>query len=205
VGERLPALPGEPVTSRKKEAIREVIVVEGWRDKQAVDRAVLADVVVTGGAAVSSSLLSFLQRAQQERGIILLTDPDPMGERIRHRIASRVPGCKHAFLAPEEATNGLEIGVEYAAPEAIARALAAVRTEGTDRPWTISWEDMLRAGLVGTPDAAARRAQVAKSLNIGYANGKAFWKRLNVLGVTRQEFWEAVDALDSGGGSHDGR
>ncbi|MBX6394641.1 MAG: ribonuclease M5 [Alicyclobacillaceae bacterium] len=183
----------------------EVIVVEGWRDKQAVDRAVVADVVVTGGAALSSSLLAFLRRAQQERGVILLTDPDPMGERIRHRIASRVPGCKHAFLAPEDATDGQDIGIEYAAPEAIARALAAVRTEGKDRAWAISWEDMLQAGLVGTPDASARRALVAKRLNIGYANGKAFWKRINVLGVTRQEFWEAVDALDPGGGSHDGR
>lgn len=193
------------MTTRRKEAISEVIVVEGWRDKQAVDRAVVADVVVTGGAALSSSLLAFLRRAQQERGVILLTDPDPMGERIRHRIASRVPGCKHAFLAPEDATDGQDIGIEYAAPEAIARALAAVRTEGKDRAWAISWEDMLQAGLVGTPDASARRALVAKRLNIGYANGKAFWKRINVLGVTRQEFWEAVDALDPGGESHDGR
>lgn len=180
--------------------IAEVIVVEGWRDKQAVDRAVSADVVVTGGSAVSPELLSLLRRVQSRRGIIVLTDPDPDGERIRRRISRCVPGCKHAFLAPEEATDGRDVGVEHALPEAIRRALRAARAERADCSERIPWEAILQAGLAGTPGAAARRAAVAKRLGVGYGNGKSFWKRLNLLGVSPEEFWAAVlDGPDAGG------
>lgn len=35
--------------------------------------------------------------ALQKRGVIIFTDPDYPGERIRKIISDKVPGCKHAF------------------------------------------------------------------------------------------------------------
>ncbi|ADG04831.1 primase/topoisomerase like protein [Kyrpidia tusciae DSM 2912] len=185
-----------------KPEVAEVVVVEGWRDKAAVDRAVKADVVVTGGMAVSRELIGFLRKVAAERGVIILTDPDAMGERIRTRIADRVPGCKHAFIPPEEATDGSDIGIEHASPSAIDRALARVRAEVPAKVWRITWSDMMEAGLVGAPGASVRRAKVARDLGVGYGNAKSFWKRLNVLGVDPEEFRAAVRAA-GGGRSHD--
>ncbi|MDI3256744.1 MAG: ribonuclease M5 [Kyrpidia sp.] len=186
------------MTEKSKPRVAEVVVVEGWRDKAAVDRAVRADVAVTGGTAVSPGLIGFLRRVSRERGVIVFTDPDPMGEWIRRRIAGKVPGCKHAFLSPEEATDGRDVGIEHANPASIARALVAVRTETLDRPWAISWEEMIEAGLAGSGGASDRRANVARRLGIGYGNAKAFWKRVNILGVAREEFWAAVRACEGG-------
>ncbi|CAB3389230.1 ribonuclease M5 [Kyrpidia sp.] len=185
-----------------KPEVAEVVVVEGWRDKAAVDRAVKADVVVTGGMAVSRELIGFLRKVVAERGVIILTDPDAMGERIRKRIADRVPGCKHAFIPPEEATDGSDIGIEHASPSAIDRALARVRTEVPAKAWRITWSDMMEAGLVGAPGASVRRAKVARDLGVGYGNAKSFWKRLNVLGVDPEEFRAAVRSA-GGVRSHD--
>ncbi|MFS8631201.1 MAG: DUF4093 domain-containing protein, partial [Bacillales bacterium] len=76
--------------------------------------------------------------------MIILTDPDYPGERIRRILSARVPGCKHAFLSREEASRDGKIGVEYASPEAIRRALAAVQTEMPEQPESITWEDLER-------------------------------------------------------------
>ena len=38
-----------------------------------------------------------IKAAQKRRGVIIFTDPDFAGEKIRKKIAAEVPGCKHAF------------------------------------------------------------------------------------------------------------
>src|SRR5690606_42026993 len=74
--------------------IKEVIVVEGKKDTAAVQRAVAADTLETGGSAVGSDLISAIRRARDKRGVIILTDPDGPGERIRRIISEQVSGCR---------------------------------------------------------------------------------------------------------------
>ena len=120
-------------------------------------------------------------------------------------IAARVPGCKHAFLPQEEATLKGDIGIENATPEAIRRALAAVRTEkleGDPAPDAVAWDDLMDAGLIVHPEAASRRLAVGNALGIGYANGKQFYKRCVMFQITRTELAEAIGrALGETGGS----
>lgn len=171
--------------------IKEIIVVEGLHDKVAIDRAVQADCLISGGSAVSESFLQQVERAQRERGVIIFTDPDYPGERIRKIVANRVPGCKHAFLPKEEAIQNGDLGVENASPESIRRALVEVRTEWPGQEPEFAWIEMQEYGLTGLPDSAERRDRLGRVLGIGHANAKTFWKRLNMLGVTRAE-WEAA-------------
>lgn len=176
--------------------IKEVIVVEGLHDKIAIERAVEADCLISGGSAVSEEFLEQVKRAQRERGVIIFTDPDYAGERIRKIVAKRVPGCKHAFLPREEASANGDIGIENASPGSIRRALEAVRTEWNGAAEEFSWLEMQEAGLVGQPESAALRGQLGKILGIGHGNAKTFWKKLNMLGVTRDEWksaWKRID------------
>ncbi len=48
--------------------------------------------------------------------MIVLTDPDYMGEKIRKAISDKVKGVKHAFLSKEEAEAKGDIGVEKQPP-----------------------------------------------------------------------------------------
>ena len=52
-------------------------------------------------------------------------------------------------------------------------------------------------GLSGSDSASERRAKAGAILGVGYANAKTFLTRLNHYGVTREEFNEAIKALDN--------
>lgn len=171
--------------------IKEIIVVEGKSDTQAIHRAVEAETIETGGSAINEEILRRIELAQQRRGVIVFTDPDHAGERIRKIIAARVPGCKHAFLDQELARFKDDIGIENASPEAVRHALERVRTDTGEEPGEIDWDDLMAAGLIVHPQAAARRLEMGKLLGIGYANGKQFYKRCQMFKITRSEFEQA--------------
>jgi ribonuclease M5 len=183
--------------------IREMIVVEGKDDTTAVRRAVEADTIETGGSAIGEDVLRRIELAQQRRGVIIFTDPDSPGERIRKIVAERVPDAKHAFLTKDEARTRNGIGVEHASDEAIRRALEAVRspeeTSSSMEQGAIAWMDLLDAGLIVHASAARRRERMGELLGIGYANGKQFYKRCVMFRITPIEFAAALEQLEKEG------
>lgn len=177
--------------------IKEVIVVEGKQDIQAVRRAVEAELVATGGFSLPAHTLSYLDQAYRKRGLIILTDPDSAGERIRRFLTKRFPQAKHAFVPREQATANDDIGIEQATPEAIRAALSKVRTQEWNPVAEFSQQDMIAAHLTGSEAASVRRGQVGAKLGIGFANAKTFLRRLNNYGVTRDEWNQALTELEA--------
>ena len=57
--------------------------------------------------------------------------------------------------------------------------------------------DLTAHQLNGSADAAERRAAVGAVLGIGYGNAKQFLKRLNHYGVTREEWNNALQTVES--------
>ena len=176
--------------------IKEVLVVEGKMDVVAIDKAVEADCIITEGFNLKPQALDSIAKAYQKRGIIIMTDPDSAGERIRRFLTKRFPEAKHAFIPKEDATANNDIGIEQASPEAIRTALAKVRTMDWEPTNNFTGADLLRAGISGSPAASEKRAKLGAVLGIGYANAKTFLQRLNHYGITRQEFQQAVAYLD---------
>lgn len=174
--------------------IKEIIVVEGKDDSVAIKRAVEADTIETGGSAINREIIDRIRLAKKRRGVIVFTDPDHAGERIRRIIMEHVPGCKHAFVSAEEAAYNGKVGVEHCDVKTIRRALSQVKTEYEGVQSEISWSDMLASGLTNHPQAAERRRIVGKALKIGYANAKQFLKRCQIFSITKQEFYHACDA-----------
>ena len=78
--------------------IKEIIVVEGKDDTVAIKRAVEADTIETNGSAIDQKIIEQIKLAAEVRGVIIFTDPDFPGEKIRKKIIEKVPNCKHAFL-----------------------------------------------------------------------------------------------------------
>lgn len=176
--------------------IKEVLVVEGKMDVVAIDKAVEADCIITEGFNLKPQALDSIAKAYQKRGIIIMTDPDSAGERIRRFLTKRFPEAKHAFIPKEDATANNDIGIEQASPEAIRTALAKVRTMDWEPTNNFTGADLLRAGISGSPATSEKRAKLGAVLGIGYANAKTFLQRLNHYGITRQEFQQAVAELE---------
>ncbi|MEH7076188.1 ribonuclease M5 [Neobacillus drentensis] len=177
--------------------IKEIIVVEGKDDTTAIKRAVDADTIETNGSAVNEVTIDKVKRAQQTRGVIIFTDPDFPGEKIRKTIAEAVPGCKHAFLTKEAAKGkvGESLGVEHASSEAIQEALKDAQVMSERYTEVITQEDLLTAGLIGGEGAKERRMILGEFLKIGYTNGKQLHKRLMMFQISKQEFSEALKVV----------
>lgn len=177
--------------------IKEIIVVEGKHDTTKIQQAVEADTIETNGSAVNKSTLAMIAHAQKKRGIIVFTDPDYPGERIRHIIKDRVPGCKHAFLPKQEARAnqaGRSVGIEHASKEAIQASLEQVYEvyEATPLESQIRKQDLLPYGLIAGQGSKARRKILGEYLHIGHTNGKQLVKRLNMFQINKEELDQAM-------------
>lgn len=175
--------------------IKEVIVVEGRDDITAVKRALDCELIATGGFGFPKGVMERIKTAQKKKGVIIFTDPDFAGEKIRKTISAQIPECKHAFLPREEAIKDGDIGIENASPESILAALEMVRTETKDERNEFSQRDLVKYGLLGGEKSSEKRDLVGRQLGIGYGNSKQFLNRLNHYGVTREEFESAVEKI----------
>ena len=176
--------------------IKEVIVVEGKDDVAAVKRAVDAEIITTGGFGFPKDLMERINVAAKNRGVIIFTDPDFAGEKIRNLISKEVKNCKHAFLPKDKATKEGNIGIENAKPKDIIDALNNARVESVETRNEFSNTDLFLHKLIGMAGANDRRDKLGRLLGIGYCNSKQFLKRLNNYGITREEFNEALGRLD---------
>ncbi|NMD72181.1 ribonuclease M5 [Bacillus sp. DNRA2] len=177
--------------------IKEVIVVEGKDDTTAIRRAVDADTIETNGSAINEETIEKIKLAQMTRGVIVLTDPDFPGEKIRHTITQHVPGVKHAFINKAEAIarNGKGLGVEHASIEVIIQALSQAHEMHDGIKEIITQDDLVDAGLIGGSGAKERREQLGKLLKIGYTNGKQLHKRLMMFQISAAEFSAAMAVI----------
>ena len=178
--------------------IKEIIVVEGKDDTVAIKRAVNADTIETNGSAVNESVIEQVRLAQKTRGVIIFTDPDFPGQKIRNTISEKVKGCKHAFITKKEALPkaGRGIGVEHASPEAIRNALKDAQMMDEEAPEEISQQDLVDAGLIGGAGAKDRREKLGVRLCIGFTNGKQLYKRLKMFQISKEAFIEAIVQMD---------
>ena len=118
-----------------KPRIREVIVVEGRYDKNALSQVVDALIFETGGFSVfhNREKLEALRMLAEQRGLIILTDSDGAGFVIRSKLKEILPEerIRQAFVPALEgkerrkrkpSKQGL-LGVEGMRPEVLLEAL----------------------------------------------------------------------------------
>src|SRR5699024_11366938 len=76
-----------------------VIVVEGKDDTIRLKQFFPGiETIETNGSAVSDEVLKQIQKLSESRQIIVFTDPDFNGERIRRIVTKAVPDAKQAFI-----------------------------------------------------------------------------------------------------------
>jgi ribonuclease M5 len=176
--------------------VNETIVVEGKDDEAAVRRADAdANIITTSGYGLSEETILRIRAAYERTGIVIFTDPDHAGRSIRDRLTQLFPAAKQAYLAAKEARKKDDLGIENASPEAIERALRIACGDAEEQeprePVTLS--DLERLGLAGRSDSARKREEAGARLGIGYANAKAFLRRLNGLGIPLAELTAALE------------
>ncbi|MCY6484918.1 ribonuclease M5 [Clostridium aestuarii] len=176
--------------------IKEVIVVEGRDDITAVKRAVDAEIIAVGGFGINKKVIDRIKEAQKRQGVIVFTDPDFAGEKIRRIISKRVKGIKHAYISKQEGLKDDDIGVENASPETIKKALKNAKCEVKEKRNVFNVQDLYFFKLTVNEEAKIRREALGKELRIGYCNSAQFITRLNNYGISKEEFMKAINKVN---------
>lgn len=163
--------------------VREVIVVEGRYDKNALRQVVDATVVCTDGFRIfqEPEKQAMLRSLAEKRGLILLTDPDGAGALIRGHLSGLVDPklVKHAFVPDvygkekrkRSPSREGKLGVEGMRPAVLLEALRRAGATMDDDPAPaqrggIAPSDLYRLGLSGGPDSAERRRALQARLDL---------------------------------------
>lgn len=189
------------------ERIKEVIVVEGRYDKNALSQVVDAVIIETGGFGIFNDRekRSLLKKLAESRGLIIMTDSDGAGFMIRNHLK----GCiapeliKHAYIpdihgkerrktAPSREGK---LGVEGMKPQVLLEALrrSGATFEDPAQPRDragISKADLYKKGLLGGENSGARRKELLKKLELPERlSSQGLLDVLNAI-MSREEFME---------------
>lgn len=170
----------------KKQKIKEVIVVEGKNDSANLKQFFDVDTIETHGLGIKKQTIQLIKEVNNKRGVILLLDPDSPGEKIRKKINDEIPGLKNAFLFKKDARTKKKVGIEHATKEVIEKALNNTISYQNNKE-SISYNDYCSLGLVGKNDSALKRDRISKTYQLGKCNAKTLFKRLNMLGIKKEE------------------
>ena len=140
--------------------IKELIVVEGKTDLIFLKSFLDADIVITNGSEISKETLEFIKEANQKQGVIILTDPDYPGLRIRNIISEYVGDCKHAYIEKKKAIKGKKVGIAETNKEDIMEALNNVVTYKKNNVSRVTEVDLYNLGLLGKEDSKSKRETV---------------------------------------------
>lgn len=159
--------------------IDKVIVVEGKYDKEKLRKITDAPIICTHGFELyrSKRIINSIRTMAKTRGVIVLTDSDRAGFRIRNYIKQCLGNdcdVSHAYIPhvkgkekrkDSPGKDGL-LGVEGIDEKNLAEILkGAAVTEAV--PLTpVSKADFFRDGFSGKPDSAERRRKLALALSL---------------------------------------
>lgn len=180
--------------------INQVIIVEGRDDTRRLHEVFgKIDTIETQGSAVPDSILEQIETVAQTREIVILTDPDFNGERIRRKVLEVVPNAKQAFLPRGQAKpNGKgSLGVEHASDADLRACLQHVLSRDESVAAPISQGDLLALGLIAGPKAKQLRERLGDHLHIGYANGKQLAGKLQMFQISLSELQQAMAEIET--------
>lgn len=162
--------------------IKEVIVVEGRYDKNALSQVVDAVILETAGFGIFNDRQKqkLLRTMAQARGLVVLTDSDGAGFVIRNFIRSCVDPAlvKHAYIPDvygkekrkHSPSKEGKLGVEGMRPQVLLEALqrAGVRFDGEEcrHEVYIRKADLYARGLSGREGSREARARLLKQLDL---------------------------------------
>lgn len=194
--------------------IKEVIVVEGRYDKNALAQVVEATIVTLGGFSVfnDKEKLAFLRRLADRRGLIVLTDSDGAGFVIRNYLKSALPKeqMKQAYIPDiygkerRKRSPGKEgkLGVEGMRPDVLLNALRRCGATFLDETGEtlpertpITKADLFQFGLTGAPDSAARRQMLLQRLELPqHLSANGLLEAVNLL-YSREELLRFLEEM----------
>ena len=186
------------------------VIVEGRYDRIRLSSVIDGIVLETGGFRIrkDKEMLGALRAMARTTGLIILTDSDAAGFRIRHFLSNALgqhAKLTHVYIPAVSGVEGRKrfasseglLGVEGMSEDVLACAFARAGVDCTRPPTpnNITKADLYDACLIGAPDAALRRRALASSLSLPPRLSAGVLLQLLNTFCTRDEFFVLVNSL----------
>ncbi|MEI7667834.1 MAG: ribonuclease M5 [Erysipelotrichaceae bacterium] len=171
--------------------IKETIVVEGIHDQSALSQVVKAHIIVTNGLHISPSTIELIAFHASTNGVIVLTDPDTPGKKIREKL-SHIPNIKHVYLQSKDARHRNKVGVEYASSETLLDALQNVISNESVHS-TLNLKDLMDLDLSYGDQSSNRRQSLIHHFHLCEGNAKAFIKQCQSLNISKEDIMKVLN------------
>ena len=164
--------------------IKEAIIVEGVYDKIKLSNFIDGIIFVTGGFSVigNSKKIETIKTLAEKTGVVVLTDSDSAGFRIRNHLKQHIPDelIKHAYIpdiygkekrkskASKEGLLGVEGIPEEIIIDALKKSGCEIDGVKSDKPQSreITKADLYLLGLSGDENSQQKRQTLANALGM---------------------------------------
>ncbi len=191
--------------------LKQAVIVEGKYDKIRLEALLDATIIPTDGFAIfkDKEKLRLIRRLAEKNGILILTDSDSAGFKIRSFLGGSIPKERvtHAYIPDvlgkekrkAEPSKEGKIGVEGMRTQALLDALekAGVLCEETkEKSRAVQVTDLFEDGISGGENSKSRREKLLKLLDLPQRlSTSALIDMINTF-MSFEEYKAAVKRID---------
>ncbi len=199
---------GDRTCTSKDKRIRldRLVIVEGKYDKIKLESVIDAEIITTDGFSLfkNKEKRQYIKDCAQSRGILIVTDSDNAGFKIRNFIRDtagdeNVINCYIPEICGKEARKDKPsaegtLGVEGVGVSVIKKALDECGVFAEKRKIYHKFEtaDLYELGLIGAPDSVARRDRIKKELSLPKAMNNTLLLKALSYRITKEELQNLI-------------
>lgn len=169
-----------------KKYIPGVIIVEGTHDVSKLSTLYESNYVVTNGYDIPEEEIKFLNALDKDTQVIILTDKDEAGKKIRERLNSIKPNVINIEI--EAPNSSKKKGVAECSILDIEKALDKyVSNKELEKEY-----NLYELGIIGKDNSKEIRRIISNKFNLGLVNKNNMIKRLNLLHINLEELEKEI-------------
>ncbi len=167
--------------------INGLLIVEGKDDEARIKSFFNCDVYITNGYDIDETDLNFLKAVSKKKPLLILTDPDEAGEKIRKTLESNLDNTQSVFVDVNECNKNNKHGVAECSEKELRKCLEPYYVEYTENGDKITAQDLFELGLTGSVDSKEKRQVILDKYSIKNCNAKKLANLLNILEIKLQD------------------
>ena len=162
-----------------------ILVVEGKEDASYLSNYISTEIVILNGYDLQKATLDYLKNKR----VILLTDPDEAGKRIRNKLNGLLPNAVNVEIDIKKCNRGTKNGVAECDIDEVLTKLKEYSCSENKASSDIQMSDLYKLGLMSDKSI---REKVCLKLNLGSCNAKQLYKRLQSNGIKLEQLYEII-------------
>ena len=162
-----------------------ILVVEGKEDASYLSNYIASEIVTTNGFEIPKGTITYLK----DKKVIVLTDPDEAGKRIREKLNKLLPNSINVEVDIKKCVRNTKNGVAECDIEEVLTKLKPYSVNQKDSESDISLTDLYNLGLMNNKDL---RDCVCEKLKLGKCNAKTLYKRLLNNNIKLEQLYEII-------------